>query len=143
MIEGGVRIQAKVKTTEGGVVVNQIPCIKDLECHFCGNTGHIRRYRFKWKNEKENHTSSVKHEKKGNDDNSNPVNITSSNYLLVVNDENLINLAYNGTNWVVDSGASFHVTFRRAFLTSYTLGDFGVVKIGNDGLSKVVGTETI
>ena len=72
------------------------------------------RYSFKWKNE--NHTSGVKHEKKGNDDNSTCVNKTSLDDLLIVYDENLINLAYNETNYVVDSGASFHVTSRREFL---------------------------
>ena len=117
------------------------PRYKNLECHFCGKTGHIKRYCYKWK--KENHTSSGKHENKGNDDNSNRVNTTSSDDLLVVYDENVINLAHNETNWVVDSGASFHVTSRREFFTSYNLGDFGVVKMGNDGLSKVVGIGTI
>ena len=117
------------------------PRYKDLECYFCGKSGHIKRYCYKWK--KENQTSNGKHEKRGNDDNSNRVSTTSSDDLLVVYDENVINLAHNETCWVVDSGASFHVTSRRDFFTSYTAGDFGIVKMGNDGLSKVVGTGTI
>ncbi|CAL9003904.1 unnamed protein product [Prunus brigantina] len=39
----------------------------------------------------------------------------------------------------LDSGASFHVTSRRDFFTSYTNGDFGNVRMGNDKLSKIVG----
>ncbi|KAK9018106.1 hypothetical protein V6N11_001090 [Hibiscus sabdariffa] len=36
-----------------------------------------------------------------------------------------------------DTGASIHVTLRRDFFTSYTPGDFGVLKMGNDGLVSV------
>ncbi|BBG96644.1 hypothetical protein Prudu_005502 [Prunus dulcis] len=39
----------------------------------------------------------------------------------------------------LDSGASFHVTSQRDFFTSYTNGDFGNVRMGNDKLSKIVG----
>ena len=63
---------------------------------------HIKRYCLKWK--KEFHTSNSKHEKVGSDDNSNCVHVTSSYDLLFVYSENLINLVYNETNWVVDSG---------------------------------------
>ena len=84
----------------------------------------------------------TKHEKKGNDDNSNHVNATSSDVLLVVYDENLINVSYNETNWVVDSGVAFHVTSIREFFIFFSSHDFGFMKIGNDELSKV-GTGTI
>ena len=39
----------------------------------------------------------------------------------------------------IDSGATLHVTSRKDFFTSYTPGDFGVLKMGNDGMSKVIG----
>ena len=35
-------------------------------------------------------------------------------------------------SWVVDSGASFHLTPKREWLSSYTTGDYGYVKMGND-----------
>lgn len=41
--------------------------------------------------------------------------------------------------WIIDSGATLHVTPRMEFFTSYTSGDFGVLKMGNDGVSKVIG----
>ena len=72
------------------------PRYKELECHFCGKTGHIKRYCYKWK--KENHTSNGKHEKRGNDDNINRVSTTSLDDLLAVYDENVINLAHNETS---------------------------------------------
>ncbi|RDX66440.1 hypothetical protein CR513_54790, partial [Mucuna pruriens] len=33
-------------------------------------------------------------------------------------------------------GATLHVTLRKEFFTSYTSGDFGVLKMGNDGVTK-------
>ena len=40
---------------------------------------------------------------------------------------------------MIDTGASLHVTSRKEFFTSYTPGDFGVLKMGNDGLVSVIG----
>ena len=63
--------------------------------------------------------------------------------MVTVYHEDGINLVCDETSWIVDSGAAFHVTSRKEFFTSYTPGDFGVLKMGNDGLSKVVGTGTV
>jgi len=41
--------------------------------------------------------------------------------------------------WIIDNGATLHVTPRKEFFTSYTYADFGVLKMGDDGVSKVVG----
>jgi len=41
--------------------------------------------------------------------------------------------------WIIDSGATLHVTPRKEFFTSYTSGDFGVLNMGNDGESKAIG----
>ena len=41
--------------------------------------------------------------------------------------------------WIIDSGATLHVTARKEFFASYSPGDFGVLKMGNDGVSKVIG----
>ncbi|KAL6314361.1 hypothetical protein AAG906_021191 [Vitis piasezkii] len=41
----------------------------------------------------------------------------------------------NETGWVID-GASIHATPRKDFFTSYTSGDFGSVRMGNDGSLK-------
>lgn len=40
---------------------------------------------------------------------------------------------------MIDSGATVHVTSRSECFTSYTQGEFGVVRMGNNDLSKVVG----
>jgi len=41
--------------------------------------------------------------------------------------------------WIIDNDATLNVTPRKEFFTSYTSGDFVVLKMGNDGVSKVIG----
>ena len=53
--------------------------------------------------------------------------------------ENFVNLACDDSSWVMDSGASCHITPRHDFFTSYTAGDFGTIKLGDEGLCKIVG----
>lgn len=38
----------------------------------------------------------------------------------------------------MDSGASYHVASHVNFFTSYICGDFGYIRIGNDGASKII-----
>ena len=45
----------------------------------------------------------------------------------------------NQVDWVVDTGASYHATPRREFFTSYRTGDLGVIRMGNNGVSKICG----
>ena len=40
---------------------------------------------------------------------------------------------------MIDSGASIHATPQKNFFTSYTFGDFGSVRMGNDGSAKSIG----
>ncbi|KAL6531552.1 hypothetical protein OROMI_027915 [Orobanche minor] len=54
-------------------------------------------------------------------------------------DFDTVNFAKDESSWVVDSGAMCHVTSRRDFYSSYTPGNYGIVKMGNQGLSKIVG----
>ncbi|KAI5327124.1 hypothetical protein L3X38_026520 [Prunus dulcis] len=86
---------------------------KDLECYHCGGIGHMKRgcRLFKREQDRGNEKSDAGH-----------TTATTSD-----------------GNEIVDSGASFHVTSRRDFFTSYTNGDFGNVRMGNDKLSKIVG----
>ncbi|KAK8589282.1 hypothetical protein V6N12_023684 [Hibiscus sabdariffa] len=63
--------------------------------------------------------------------------------LLVICDENLAILACDETSWVIDTVALIHVMSRRDFFTSYTHGDFGVFKMGNDRLVSVTSIEDV
>ena len=58
---------------------------------------------------------------------------------MIVTDDGCISLATQDSNWVIDFGALFHVTSHNDFFTSYRTGDFGNVRMGNNGVSKIVG----
>ena len=56
-----------------------------------------------------------------------------------VYDESSVNLICHTTDWVTDSGASFHVTVHCDYFTSYANDDYSNVRMGNNGASKIVG----
>ena len=59
--------------------------------------------------------------------------------IMIVTDDGCVRLATQDSNWVIDSGASFHIISHSDFFTSYRSGDFGNVRLGNSGISKIVG----
>ena len=59
--------------------------------------------------------------------------------IFLIGEDNYLNVACDDSTWIVDSGASFHVTPHKEFFSSYTCGDFGTVKMGNHVSSKIVG----
>ena len=59
--------------------------------------------------------------------------------ITIVCDEGCVSLVAQDINWVIDSGASFHVTSHGDFFRSYSAGDFGNVRMGNNDTSKIVG----
>jgi len=67
----------------------------------------------------------------------------SNREVVIGYEDDSIDLTNQEYEWVVDSAASFHVTPHRDYFISYTVGDFGHVKMGNQGVSKIVGTGDI
>ena len=61
--------------------------------------------------------------------------------MLVYDDS--INFACHETSWVIDSGASVHTTSHADFFTSYTLDDFGSVKLRNDRIGNIIGVGNV
>ncbi|RDX90093.1 hypothetical protein CR513_28077, partial [Mucuna pruriens] len=59
--------------------------------------------------------------------------------LVILRDFELVNLVSDKSMWIINSDATLYVTPRKEFFTSYTLGDFRVLKMDNDGVSKVIG----
>ena len=49
---------------------------------------------------------------------------------MFISERNEVNLAGEEMTWVVDSGASFHLTPNKECFSSYTTGDYGYVKWG-------------
>ncbi|XP_056165610.1 uncharacterized protein LOC130137702 [Syzygium oleosum] len=63
--------------------------------------------------------------------------------IIIIQSDDSINHASQDSTWVVDSGASYHVTACQDLFTSYSTGNFGFVKMGNDGTSKITGMGNI
>ena len=61
--------------------------------------------------------------------------IAAEGDIMIVTNDDCVNLATQ-SNCVIDSSASFHVTSHSDFFTSYKTGDFGNVRMGNNGVSK-------
>jgi hypothetical protein len=82
----------------------------------------------------------LKREQQENVDASNIAATTfQGNEVIFVCDDGHVNLTSQDTCWIVDSGASFHVTSWRDLFSSYTSGDFGHVRMENDKASKIIG----
>ncbi|RDX69178.1 hypothetical protein CR513_51740, partial [Mucuna pruriens] len=54
-----------------------------------------------------------------------------------------VNLVSDESMWIIDNSVILHVIPRKELFTSYTSGDFGVLKIGNDGVTNVIGVGNI
>ena len=54
--------------------------------------------------------------------------------LLFISEQNDVNLAGKQSTWVVNSSASFHQTPNRVSFSSYIVGEYGYLKIGNDNV---------
>ncbi|CAJ2642124.1 unnamed protein product [Trifolium pratense] len=63
-------------------------------------------------NESDKDTSAVAHD-------------STTDVYIICDDDDSINLVSHDSTWIIDSGASYHVTPRRDFFSSYTIGDFG------------------
>ncbi|CAA0830722.1 Unknown protein [Striga hermonthica] len=87
---------------------------------------------------RENPTGKGKEKKAGDGEDGEKV-ATATDDFLIIYEGDVVNVACQETSWVIDSGASIHVTSRRDFFRSYTPGDFGSVRMGNDGIAKAVG----
>ncbi|KAJ0086303.1 hypothetical protein Patl1_08345 [Pistacia atlantica] len=58
---------------------------------------------------------------------------------FILYDDDVVNVASQETSWVIDSGSSIYAKSRKDIFTPYVASDFGTVKMGNDGLTKVIG----
>ena len=59
--------------------------------------------------------------------------------MLSLEEQKCEHIVKNDVDWVVDSAASHHVIPTKGLFTTYKVGDFGVVKMGNSSYSKIVG----
>ena len=112
---------------------------KSLTCYYCKKDGHKKTECRKWKRDqaKEKNDKGEKADHKKDEVNTSAV--ATTNEVFLIGDDGCLNLACDECSWVIDSGASFHLTSHQGYFSSYTSGDFGHVRMGNDGFSKIVG----
>ena len=58
---------------------------------------------------------------------------------LLCNQEDCCHVAEQDVEWVVDSTASYHCVPKREYFSTYKVGDFGTVKMGNKSVSQITG----
>ena len=66
------------------------------------------------------------------------VTVTEDQFLILLEGD-AINVACQDTRWVIDIGATTHATSQRDLFSTYTRGNYGSVKMGNDAMAQVVG----
>ncbi|GJR18120.1 putative RNA-directed DNA polymerase [Tanacetum coccineum] len=111
----------------------------DVECYHCHKKGHTMKFcrQLKKENKKKNYNNQKnKHKKDDDGDDNTEVNTTTDEF-FVCYDYDMVNLANDDSSWILDSGATCHVATQKDYYSSYTPGDFGVVRIGNTGLSRI------
>ena len=106
-----------------------------MKCFHCQKMGYVERECRLWKTEQ----AREKYDAKKND---NTTTIIDGD-LGIVYDESLVNLTCHTSNWVIDSGDSFHVTPHCDYFTSYANSNYGHIRMGNEGASKIVAIEDI
>ena len=67
--------------------------------------------------------------RRGTDRKGTPTIAESEEELMLITEESELNLARDEMTWVVDSGASFHLTLDWKCFSSYSAGDHGCVRM--------------
>ncbi|GMH26835.1 hypothetical protein Nepgr_028678 [Nepenthes gracilis] len=65
--------------------------------------------------------------------------VTNGDLWLACEEDEVVNLTEHRTDWVVDIGVSLYATSRKGHFISYTPGDYGVLRTGNEATSQAVG----
>uniref|UniRef100_A0A2N9J1S8 Integrase catalytic domain-containing protein n=1 Tax=Fagus sylvatica TaxID=28930 RepID=A0A2N9J1S8_FAGSY len=106
-----------------------------VKCFYCDKEGHIKRNCKAWKNKQKEETN----QKKADDHNTTAVSLDEDVVVLSIGEDECCHVADPYDEWVIDSAASYHVTPRREFFTSYKAGNLGRVKMGNKSYADIVG----
>jgi len=113
----------------------------DVKCWGCGSKGHVRRDCPKLKKERDELGRDRDGRGKGRESDYRVATAYADygdDLVITCLDENL-KMASVWTGWLLDSGATRHVTPRREHFASYTPGDYGALKMGNGSKVRVVG----
>ena len=105
---------------------------KDVTCYYCKRPGHFQRECRKYKRDQDK-TNGKKEETQST------TAVAFDDEVMIACDDACINLTCQEPSWVIDSAATYHVTSRRDFFSSYSKGDFGHVRMGNDAVANIIG----
>ncbi|RDX68335.1 hypothetical protein CR513_52690, partial [Mucuna pruriens] len=109
---------------------------RNMKCHYYYIIEHIQKHCFLWK--KKNKGKKGKSKEKDHDNDDDCVTTTTGDDLVILRDFESVNLVFNESMCIIDSSATLHVTPKKDFFTSCISGDFEVLKMSNDGVSKVI-----
>jgi hypothetical protein len=111
---------------------------KNLTCNFCKKKGHIKTDCYALKRKQQNQNNGNKDQK--NQNTAEASIAEDDGFVLSVIDQNR---GRNKEEWILDSGASYHMCINRDWFTTYRPFAGGEVFMANDTLSKAVGIGSI
>lgn len=113
---------------------------QDFNCHYCGKKGHIARNCFKRRDKSENNKDNEKSKRKTNSDDS--ANLEA---FLVSGSDCCTRIMNSDVKdvWILDSGASKHMSFRQEWFIDLDGSYKETVSLGDDSVCKVMGRGTI
>ena len=111
--------------------------------HYCNKLGYIKKFCRKKKRDKSQERQEKNDNSRHQTEETGTIALATSDDLFFIGDQGSLNLASDECTWVIDSGASYHVTSLREYFSSYTSGDFGHVMMANDGSSKIIGMGSV
>ena len=110
-------------------------------CFYCGKPGHFQKDCRHLKKDKS--VGNKVEPRKIPDDKNTSAIATSNEELLFICEQTSVNLASGECTWVIDSGASYHITPSREYFSTYIAGDHGYVKMGDSGECKITGVRSV
>jgi hypothetical protein len=130
---------SKVKTGNPGEDQSQ-ERDKKITCFYCGKPNHKKSdYRI-YKRDLAEGKVANKNEQKGENVAAMTAECEQGEDCLINEDEECYSVVRDDAmSWVVNSGASFHITSHKEYFTSYTNGVTGQVRMGNSGSLTIVG----
>ncbi|GAA0155870.1 hypothetical protein LIER_13498 [Lithospermum erythrorhizon] len=105
---------------------------KDDQFHYCNKMGHWKFKCYAFKRDIANGNVKGKKNKVNN-----VVVINPCGDLIVVGSNDVCHIS-SGDDWVIDSGATFHVTPHKSYFHNYKIGDYGEARMGINGVSKIL-----
>ncbi|KAG8364646.1 hypothetical protein BUALT_Bualt18G0019000 [Buddleja alternifolia] len=109
----------------------------DFKCHYCGGPNHYERDCRKKKRDQKNGNNENKKDDKDT------TAVATDGDVVIICDDACVSSSCQETDWIIDSGASYHITPHRDMFTSYTSGNFGRVRMANHGVTEVIGMGNI